>query len=712
MQRMRGQDRPWWWLRRSRLGRSLGWSGTEELEPIARLWILRTLVELGAQGDFVQNHGFRDTIVAAQLGLGQLDGDEDGFDADAARRQLRQMFQQCEGSSRNLALPLSLADNLERLAALVGLTEVEKDILGFVVLLHSVPSLERAFGLLGELTSRSAIEVIARILHRPLSEIGKALKPRATLSESGLVRLDREFSRPLGRKIDLLSDSFADTMILDGIEPIDLLRDIVLPAPPPELGLENYDHLSDELSLLLPYLKRCLRDRRVGVNILMYGPPGTGKSQLVRVLAQELGCDLFEVSSEDEDGDPVNGGERLRALRAAQFVFKQSSALIAFDEVEDVFAEGASLFGRTDTQSSTKAWINRALEGNQRSTFWLSNNVGCLDPAFIRRFDFALEMPVPSKRQRERIVASLCAGLGNPRTVSRLAANERLSPAVIARATRIVATVRDQLSPERLASSIEMLVRNTLVAQGHDPDVPGEVAHSCIYDPALVETDTDLEELGSNLHRVGAGRICLFGPAGTGKTAFARWLADRIERPLIVKRASDLLGAFVGENEKNIAGAFRQARRDDAVLLIDEVETFLNDRRGARHGWEASLVNEMLTQMESFEGTFIASTNMVDVLDVAALRRFDLKVRFDYLRTEQARELLRRHCRALGLGEPCLRSLHVLAKLYALTPGDFAVVARRSRLTAIRSPEAFAAALSEECRLKDGGRREIGFAIA
>ena len=47
--------------------------------------------------------------------------------------------------------------------------------------------------------------------------------------------------------------------------------------------------------------------------------------------------------------------------------------------------------------------------------------------------------------------------------------------------------------------------------------------------------------------------------------------------------------------------------------------------------WEVTGVNEMLTQMESFAGIFIASTNLRDNLDQAALRRFDLKIKFDFL---------------------------------------------------------------------------------
>lgn len=75
------------------------------------------------------------------------------------------------------------------------------------------------------------------------------------------------------------------------------------------------------------------------MNLLCYGPPGTGKTELARSLAQDLGCALFEVSSEDEDGDPIDGPQRLRAFRAAQSFLAQRRALLLLDEAEDVFSE-------------------------------------------------------------------------------------------------------------------------------------------------------------------------------------------------------------------------------------------------------------------------------------------------------------------------------------------------------------------------------------
>jgi len=56
--------------------------------------------------------------------------------------------------------------------------------------------------------------------------------------------------------------------------------------------------------------------------------------------------------------------------------------------------------------------------------------------------------------------------------------------------------------------------------------------------------------------------------------------------------------------------------------------SFLRDRTREHNAWEVTKVNELLTRMEAFEGLFVCSTNLIDDLDPAALRRFDLKVRF------------------------------------------------------------------------------------
>lgn len=170
------------------------------------------------------------------------------------------------------------------------------------------------------------------------------------------------------------------------------------------------------------------------------------------------------------------------------------------------------------------------------------------------------------------------------------------------------------------------------------------------------------------------------------------------------------MSKWVGENEKNIARAFREAEQEGAVLLIDEVDGFLQDRRDAQRSWEVTLVNEMLTQMESFSGILVASTNLMEGLDQAALRRFDLKVRFDFLRSDQAAELLRRSC--MGLGIPFLQTEQMaIRRLPNLTPGDFAAVARLHRFNPFKNAQEVNCALESECKIKEGAKRSIGFAL-
>jgi transitional endoplasmic reticulum ATPase len=217
-------------------------------------------------------------------------------------------------------------------------------------------------------------------------------------------------------------------------------------------------------------------------------------------------------------------------------------------------------------------------------------------------------------------------------------------------------------------------------------------------------------QIADGIQHHGSARLCLIGPPGTGKSAYSRWLAEQLDKPLHVKRGADLLSMWVGGTEKNIARIFREAEQDNAVLPIDEVDSFLQDRNTCQHSWEITGVNEMLTRMETYNGVFIASTNRLEGIDSAALRRFDLKVKFDVLKPQQAWKLLQSHCQALGLPAPDASLQTALQKLDGLTPGDFAVLERQHCFRPITDVKALIAALQAECALKTPHHRQpIGF---
>ena len=211
------------------------------------------------------------------------------------------------------------------------------------------------------------------------------------------------------------------------------------------------------------------------------------------------------------------------------------------------------------------------------------------------------------------------------------------------------------------------------------------------------------------VHRLPARRpvlsLCLYGPPGTGKSQYVRHLADRMGRSLVVRRCSDVLSMWVGGTERALADAFREAREEGAVLLFDEADSFLRDRRLARQSWEVTHTNELLQQLDEFPGVVACTTNLIDELDPASLRRFVFKLRFDYLVPGQVRRLFALTLEALAAG-PFPPALHDrLAALRQVTPGDFAAVRRRLIALGLPvTPEQLAEELAEELRLKHESR--------
>ena len=203
-------------------------------------------------------------------------------------------------------------------------------------------------------------------------------------------------------------------------------------------------------------------------------------------------------------------------------------------------------------------------------------------------------------------------------------------------------------------------------------------------------------------------RILFYGLSGSGKTNLAHYIADAIGQKLLCKNASDILGMFVGESEKNIAKAFEEAKKQKKILLFDEVDSFFRERSYSSQSWEITQVNEFLTQMEKFEGIVICTTNLRNIMDKAMQRRFHIMVEFKALKDEGVESLLGKYFPQFDFNEEDIRRI---SRFQSATPGDFGNLS--SRLRFMNQEKVTETYITDElCNMqeeKELGKRSIGF---
>jgi len=461
------------------------------------------------------------------------------------------------------------------------------------------------------------------------------------------------------------------------------------------------DFSPEQFIPLHQYLDNAISLKKRGVNILLHGEPGVGKSELVKTLANALECDLFDISQNSNDERHSNLSQNMASelLRTQTLCEQLDNIILLVDECDDFFYESTS-----SGRGIRKHQINQILEHSIKPTIWITNRPHSLEDAYVRRFDMVLEITSPEPESYEKKVRQLSKGLRlSSEFITHICHHENLSIAHIEKTIKVAKSLA--LTATDAQEQMTMLLNGYLIAGNYQKLKTIKKSTQLYYDLSLTNCiGHDLKLVQKGINRLGESRILLYGPPGTGKSAYAKYLAEEVNMPLVTKKASDLLGQYVGETEKNIASAFQEAKEKNAILLLDEVDSFLNSREGNNQSWESTMVNEMLTQMESFDGVFVATTNFNKKLDHAVARRFDFKIKLDYLTPEQSIKMFKQLVYRIQK-----QTRGQLVKLINLTPGDFAVVARKSALLGKYEDNEILDLLMQESIYKQPETTPIGF---
>lgn len=608
-------------------------------------------------------------------------------------------------------------NNISLLGNLFDLNDAERQMLLYTIYANGNRDLREILRETESVTIRRTNEFMAIMLNCTQEQILNAMHHKSALISNRILTYLHYHSEWYNYLA--LSDTIISALTYANKNLDELMSHFIEKPTPGHLEVADIPHLQDSLHMLSNVMRNALHNKENGINILLYGPPGTGKTEFAKLLAQHINSTLYEVSAKDCDGESASGRERYLSLVMAQnYLTSKSNTLLLFDEVEDVLAGSPSgdmpgQFGSSRIQSTfSKAWVNQQLENNPVPTLWICNDHEFIDPAHLRRFIFHVELKIPPRSVRQKITERYFKPFNlSESTIAALSEQSQITPAQLANTARLL-KLNNSTDTHETEMLLEKSLINSLSVMGKTLQFNSKQSITTYsLDHLNLDSQVPMARILEGMKKKPQANLCFYGPPGTGKTQLAGYIAEQLDKHLIIKRTSDLISPWLGQSEQNIASMFKEAQSEKAVLFLDEADSFLRSRQGMTKSWEVSQVNELLQQMESFNGIFICATNLFDQLDEAALRRFVFKIGFDFLKPKQRINLF---AESAGTDIAVVSHEHQqrLLKLDQLTPGDFATVLRQAdTLGETFTAHDLLTQLEKECLIKKGNKspNNIGF---
>ena len=495
-----------------------------------------------------------------------------------------------------------------------------------------------------------------------------------------------------------LEDNFKD--FLSGVSDTPLSDRFYTRFSGEVLPWEMHGKLAEEEGVILTSLIEAKQPGQ-GLNILLYGLPGTGKTAFAQSLADKLGKELYfinQAGSPERQGRSSGPGFRYAGLEVANLRLNPDKVIVCVDECDKMIANAGMgefllrMMGvPADRDGEGKGQLNAILDNLKLTVIWIANtHRDSIDPSSRRRFDYNIFFDSLSPTVRRNIWENALERYGLAGRLSKEfleAASHRypVNAGGISVAVKNAAAVLSKQPDADLPATVMTYLRSHCNILNIVDNLDGcKPTRDYTLDGLNLKTGPGLKRIiAAGKHYLAKGdlpgnaadtprlNLLLFGPPGTGKTEFVKYLAQQLNRPLNIKMASDMLNPYIGGTEHRIVNAFREAAAEKSILFIDEGDAMLNTRAKAVRSFETTQVTTLLNQMENFPGIFVMATNFAQNLDPAASRRFTFKLRFDYLDLKGKIHFY--HCFFKHLKLPQLEAQDqmTLEGIPRLTPGDF-----------------------------------------
>ena len=142
--------------------------------------------------------------------------------------------------------------------------------------------------------------------------------------------------------------------------------------------------------------------------------------------------------------------------------------------------------------------------------------------------------------------------------------------------------------------------------------------------------------------------ICFYGPAGTGKTITAQAIAKQLKKKIVFSSYAQIESKYVGDGAKNLRKIFQDAEAQDAVLFMDECDSFLSKRIESTDSGSDKhynrMSNELFQLLENHTGCIIFATNLLTDIDKAFKSRIIDSIYFPLPDKEGRAKILKKMC--------------------------------------------------------------------